>query len=523
MSSMVNWFFRQKVAESELDLAFELLEKADRDLAADVGIYGIISGAIPVPHEPVPDLSIDLTGPTRAYDHLGQRIFVGTGLTVDCSADHTGIPTEVPVADHERWVGVFLTFDRLLSDPRTDGNSQQVYFRRDESYQVIVRQGAAAPIGFASRVALVDDELLVCDVLRRHGQTQILAADIDTSRRQAFRFATAEAVGVDPDTWTAIAPEQETVQASLDAVDGLLTGHHAGTSNRHPALHIDTEPRAFVTDTNLQDALHHLIDALTTAMSGTPGASRIGADSVAGTPHALPASTVDTQLSQLLGWLNAHVGAATGAHHASAIVATPHHHLASTSVQAQFQELLDRLVSQADPSGAESIGGRTVGTGRFSLSAGDLHRQLGSVLGIIEEHASSGDHDARYYAEGSTVVNSSKLGGKAPAEYAAAGHDHDDEYLRVVYADSRLYQPGALVTLTSLAMLPWHVGVSYSYAAQDGSQELSYYFAGSRTPELQVIVSKNTTTDLFDLIAKNNSSYALYLNVTVYDRNMPPV
>jgi len=77
VSSRVDWFFRQKVSEAELDLAFDLLEKADRDLAADIGVYGIISGAEPTPHSPVPDLTIDLTAPGRAYDNLGQRIFFG--------------------------------------------------------------------------------------------------------------------------------------------------------------------------------------------------------------------------------------------------------------------------------------------------------------------------------------------------------------------------------------------------------------------------------------------------------------
>ncbi len=66
MASRTDFFFRQKVAEAELDLAFELLEKADRDLAADMGIYGIISGAEPTPHAPVPDLTVDLTAPGRA-------------------------------------------------------------------------------------------------------------------------------------------------------------------------------------------------------------------------------------------------------------------------------------------------------------------------------------------------------------------------------------------------------------------------------------------------------------------------
>jgi len=118
MADRSDFYFRQKVTEAELDLAFALLEKADRNLAADIGVYGIISGAEPTPHSPVPDLTVDLTAPGRAYDNLGQRIFFGTGQVVDCSVDHTGIPTEVPVAGQERWLGLFLRFDRLLSDPR---------------------------------------------------------------------------------------------------------------------------------------------------------------------------------------------------------------------------------------------------------------------------------------------------------------------------------------------------------------------------------------------------------------------
>ena len=98
MAGRTDYFFRQKVTEAELDLAFELLELADRNLAADIGVYGIISGAEPTPHSPVPNLTVDLTAPTRAYDNLGQRIFFGTGQVVDCSVDLTGIPTEVSSA-----------------------------------------------------------------------------------------------------------------------------------------------------------------------------------------------------------------------------------------------------------------------------------------------------------------------------------------------------------------------------------------------------------------------------------------
>ena len=46
MADRVDFYFRQRVSEAELDLAFEQLEQADHDLAADLKIHGIISGAL---------------------------------------------------------------------------------------------------------------------------------------------------------------------------------------------------------------------------------------------------------------------------------------------------------------------------------------------------------------------------------------------------------------------------------------------------------------------------------------------
>ena len=36
MADRLDYYFRQRVTEAELDLGFELLEKADRNLAADI-------------------------------------------------------------------------------------------------------------------------------------------------------------------------------------------------------------------------------------------------------------------------------------------------------------------------------------------------------------------------------------------------------------------------------------------------------------------------------------------------------
>jgi hypothetical protein len=60
VADRVDFYFRQRVTEAELDLAFELLEKADHNLASDLGVFGVIAGAIPTQHAPLPDLTLDL-------------------------------------------------------------------------------------------------------------------------------------------------------------------------------------------------------------------------------------------------------------------------------------------------------------------------------------------------------------------------------------------------------------------------------------------------------------------------------
>ncbi len=396
MSSRLNFFFRQKVTEAELDLAFELLEKADRHLAADIGVYGIISGAEPSQHQPVADLSIDLVDPAKAYDHLGQRIFIGTDQIVDLSVDHTGIPTEVTSSGNERWLAIFLKFDRLLSDPRTDGNSQQVFFRRDESFQIVVRQAPEGALGNAIKVPLVEDELLVCDVLRRPGQTQILDSDIDVSRRQAFIFAQGDAVEIVSGAWKVLKPAVNTVQAALDKVDSEFNAHFSATSKRHTSADIDCQPHGFVSAKNLQAAFNEMIDDLTSGMPGSAGAGRIGAEAVTGIPHALPAGKVDGQLSQLLSWLNNHVGAVSSAHNASAVAAQPHKHITGPSVQAQLQEIVDDLQSQDSSLGAAQVGNAAISGNPNSLSDGTVREHLSVLLSFINQHQSkkSAAHNA---------------------------------------------------------------------------------------------------------------------------------
>jgi len=286
VSDRVDFYFRQRVTEAELDLGFELLERADRNLAADIGVYGIVSGGVPTQHAPIADLTINLTAPGRAYDRLGQRIFFGSGQTVNLAVDSTGIPTDVSTVGQERWVGVLLRFHRLLSDPRTDGNSQQIFFRRDEAFDLVVRQGPQAATASAPKVALVDDELLLCDVRRSAGQTQIFNMDIDVSRRQSFLFAQATAVGVAAGLWKTVTKAATTVQAALDAVDALFFGHFGATTNRHAAQDVDYPPHGFLTSKTVRAALDDLVDGLTSTDASGPGAAKIGIDALTGIPNA---------------------------------------------------------------------------------------------------------------------------------------------------------------------------------------------------------------------------------------------
>jgi hypothetical protein len=187
--------------------------------------------------------------------------------------------------------------------------------------------------------------------------------------------------------WSVLSPATETVQSALDSADAVLDGHFDGTANKHPAAHVTYSPHGFVGASNVQAAIDEVVDDLSSATAGTPGASKVGADAVAGTPNALPAGNVDGQLSQLLAWLNSHVGAAAGAHAASAISAAVHNYIAGTSVQAQLQEIVSTLLAQtAGTPGSSRIGADAVTGTPNALTAGTVDAQLSTLLGNVNSH-----------------------------------------------------------------------------------------------------------------------------------------
>ncbi len=528
MADRTDFYFRQRVTEAELDLAFTELEQADRNLATDIGVYGIVGGAVPSQHAPVADLTIDLTSPGLGYDKLGERIYFGTGQRVDCSVDASGVPTDVKSQGNERPVAVFLQFTRQLSDPRTDGNSQQVYFRRDESFQFVVKQGVEAPAGTSVPVPLDDASLLVCDLKRVFGRTQILTTDIDLSRRQVFVFAHADAVQIQPGLWKVLAPATATVQASFDAADRVFNDHLSGAARRHPATAIDFAPHGFLLSKTVGDAISELVDNLS-AIVAPAGASRIGADGIPGAPAALQPGTLRAQLVQLLGALNAHLGAVAAAHPASAIAATPFAFITATNVQAQLQGLLAGL---ALASGATLVGSDAVTGNPYALAAGMVRDQLVAIVGQLNILVSQ-------LAAVTAGLGASKIGNPgltgSPKNHAAGplsgqlqglcddlnahipSGDHDGRYPRLTYSNGQLYNAAQTIQHGDIGGWPAIVTTYYNAGLLGGQPVGPFNASGPLSGQiLSQVTKKSQATGGYMLSVQNNSTSQLYILVNVY-------
>lgn len=197
MANRKDYFFRQKVTEAELDAGFDGLEQADFKLAIDNDLVGRMDGMDVSEKSGTPDLTVDVSGPGVSYSKQGERIAFSSLQNVDLSVDDGAVSTAVAAPGNARIVSLFVVFDRLLSDPRIDGNSLTVFFLRDESFDFSVVAGAEATSGSEVPVALDPNKILLADITLIFGQTQIFNADIDATRRESVFKFTAGGITVD--------------------------------------------------------------------------------------------------------------------------------------------------------------------------------------------------------------------------------------------------------------------------------------------------------------------------------------
>lgn len=260
MANRRDFYFRQKVTEAELDVAFAELENADRALASDLGLVGVAVG-MTVAQQLVPNLTVQVSGPGVVYDQVGQRIAIPSTQNVNCAVDESSLNTAVVTPGNSRILSIFAEFDRTLSDPRVDGNSATVFFVRAESFQFNVAAGAEA--GAPTAPPLRGDQILLADITLVFGQTQIVNADISTSRRE-WMFKTTSGTAI------AVGTAEEAIQALATAVGAdvtALAAHLADAVDAHDASAISFAPTGLIAATDVQSALAEL-DAEKLALAG---------------------------------------------------------------------------------------------------------------------------------------------------------------------------------------------------------------------------------------------------------------
>lgn len=299
---LFDWFFKQNVQEGELDDAFDEAELADERIMNDQGLVGVMVNGDVQEHFPTPDLTIDIVAPVVAYDQEGQRVLIpGTaGIeNLDVSVDSNSVSTAVAGGGNEKIVSVFIEFERALSNPRTDGNNNVVQYERDESFNIIVEQGpeSAPP---ATPPALKADALLLGDITRTFGQTQIFDADIDLSRKETtFKLSTASFT---IDAGTQEEALQDMLQELQNHVDQVGVAHDADAVGFDAAnLPIPGAWSAVAAATEVQAALDGIVDDLGQT-AGVPGSELVGFDN-SNTPARYPTMAAAGQNQEALDGL----------------------------------------------------------------------------------------------------------------------------------------------------------------------------------------------------------------------------
>lgn len=220
MADRTNFFYKQKVTETELDLAFDGVEKAVFNLVKDIDMFGVVLNGEVSENAPQ-NLTVDVNGPGTCYDQAGQRIYWGVTQDVDCEEDYLGNPTVPTTPGQSVWLSLHARFDRNLQDQRTDGSGDPVWWIRAESFELRVVAGTAATTGTHTKPAKPTDAVLLADIELDYNQTAIADADIDTTRRDDFLWTTGANIGVDDSGWANIGPAAD-VQAAFDSVDDVV-------------------------------------------------------------------------------------------------------------------------------------------------------------------------------------------------------------------------------------------------------------------------------------------------------------
>jgi hypothetical protein len=295
MADRKDFYFEQVVQEDDMDAAFDYAENAPRDLATDTGLASadtVVHGGI-FKGLAVSDSGLTITVTAgSAYDSSGRRIRLSTNTDVNIAFTGTtvvgsgGTPTggtvvtTIPTAGNERWVSLYIYFDRQLLDPQIDGSGDTVYFDQPESFVFEVDKGteAASPTNLA---ALKSGKILLAD-FRIDENSAVLETDL-TRRQGWLRLVNSAATPVT----------------------------RAGSGYAVRGIQIDGSSQDAIRDAFAQ-LLGYYNDHVNDATGTDPHSGvNINMPAVAGTPHALTIGLLTAQMAELLGHLNDPAGTYT--------------------------------------------------------------------------------------------------------------------------------------------------------------------------------------------------------------------
>ena len=101
--------------------------------------------------------------------------------------------------------------------------------------------------------------------------------------------------------------------------------------------------------------------------------------------------------------------------------------------------------------------------------------------------------------------------------FALAGHDHDARYMRRVFLQSDIYDPGQSRVVTTLPDRPDLVTYSYNHLTS-GLPQATTYIRGALSEQIRAWVTKVSASGDKDyrVTIQNQSSSQLYINVAAY-------
>jgi hypothetical protein len=233
---------------------------------------------------------------------------------VNVAVDESSVSTTVAGVGNSKILSVFVRFVRVLSDPRTDGNSVTVYFSESESFAFIVRQSAEGPS--PSPPALDGSYILLADITRVFGGTTIVNSAIGISRREdcfvatgspnSLRRGLVKTALADLTDWINTEVADRITAVGLVATD--LTTHITNPTDAHDATAISyagsgnwADATALVS-TDVEAAIDEIVSSLADTVAGD---LRIGSPNRLGLYlFSLTGGTVGAQLDEIQNLLD---------------------------------------------------------------------------------------------------------------------------------------------------------------------------------------------------------------------------